>query len=138
MASGMKAFAAGLDKLGDSGAGLVAGLAEIIDGMSQLADGLAKTAGEMGKLPGEVQKLVDGQTELMDGITTASKTCDEWDLGGDPSAAPVSFASPGHSPRSVQFIYKTPQLANAAEDNKPAEPAQKDKGFFEKLADLFR
>ncbi len=137
IAAGMKAFSDGLSKLKGGSPELLSGLGQIINGMSSLSNGLATTSKEMAKLPDEVQKLVDGQTEFKDGIEEAGKTFDQFDFGNNPDAAPVSFVSDRNHPRSVQFIYKTGEIA-AAEEREQTQQTPRDKGFFEKLADLFR
>jgi putative membrane protein len=138
MASGMKTFSSGVAKLKNPGSELVSGLTEIIGGMSKLADGLNTTAKEMNKLPGEVQKLIDGQTELHDGVVEAQGTFDEWDFGGGAASGPVSFVSERNSPRSVQFIYKTAEITEVKDDAKTGDAGEVEKGFLQKLADLFR
>ncbi len=138
MAGGMQAFSAGVSKLKNPGSELVAGLGEIISGISKLADGLETAAREMNKLPGEVQKLVDGQTELHDGVLEAQDMFKAWDMGGDAGANPVSFTSEKNAPRSVQFIFKTAEIAVEKDNVKPEAPETVKKGFFEKLAELFK
>lgn len=137
IAAGMKAFSDGLGQLKGASPELLSGLGQIIDGMASLSGGLATTADEVAKLPGEVQKLVDGQTEFKDGIGEAGETFDQFDFGADAGAALVSFASARNQPRSVQFIYKSADIS-LPDDAEPAQPAQTEKSFFEKLADLFR
>ena len=137
LAAGMQAFSDGLAKLKGGNPELLSGLDQIINGMASLSDGLATTSKELTKLPGEVQKLVDGQTEFKDGIDEAGKTFDKFDFGNDPNAALVSYVSDRNHPRSVQFIYKTADIS-LPEQVEPAQQAAQDKGFFEKLADLFR
>lgn len=138
MAGGMQAFSSGISKLKNPGSELVSGLGEIISGISKLADGLETTAKEMNKLPGEVQKLVDGQVELHDGVLEAQDTFKTWDMGGDAGAKPVSFTSEKNAPRSVQFIFKTAEIAVVKSDVKNEAPETAKKGFFEKLGELFR
>ncbi len=137
IAGGMQAFSDGLAKLKGGNPELLSGLGQIINGMSSLSDGLASASKEMAKLPGEVQKLVDGQTEFKEGIDKAGETFDKFDFGNDPDAAPVSFVSERNHPRSVQFISRTAEIV-LPDEKEPAQQSVQEKGFFEKLADLFR
>jgi X-X-X-Leu-X-X-Gly heptad repeat protein len=142
ISDGMKSFSTGMNQLSSADKEMLSGLSLMVGGITELTNGLTQTSEQMSTLPAEVQKLIDGQQELKNGIDESIGIFDELGLSisvdSQKDSKPISFVSSNVTPRSVQFVMKTPELT-AKEDRKAApEKRNTEKGFWEKLLDLFR
>jgi putative membrane protein len=141
ISEGMKSFSAGMSQLSYADKEMLNGLSLMLGGITDLTNGLTQASEQMGILPAEVQKLIHGQQELKDGIDKSTAIFDELEANISTSpkdSKPVSFVSSDISPRSVQFVMKTPELT-IIEDKKAApEDSGARKSFWDKLLDLFR
>lgn len=140
IAGGMKSFSSGISQLSSSNKELLDGLTLILNGIGELTSGLTKTAEELKTMPDAVQKLIDGQTELKKGIDESIGIFDDLGLETKDEAATkvVSFVSPDVSPRSVQFIMRTKEIKVQREEKPSIEKTVNNKGFWERMMDLFR
>jgi putative membrane protein len=135
---GMTAFSEGLGKLDASGSSLLPALGSIISGMASFSSGLSETAAELGKIPDSMKDLVSAETQLKTGIDSAGDAIASFVFSGNGSGQ-ISFVSAKNkNVRSVQFIFKTDGIAMPLPGRDDTAAPVPEKGFFEKLFDLFR
>lgn len=127
--NGLVGYTAGVSKLSDSYnefhsgvVGLAGGTSELANGVSELHDGTNQLYEETKDLPEQMKE------EINQMIAEYDKSDFE----------PVSFVSPKNDKvYSVQFIIKTKGIQKEETETKQAK-AEKEKGFWELLLDLFR
>ncbi|NLJ40650.1 MAG: hypothetical protein GX352_03425 [Clostridiales bacterium] len=138
LSAGMNEFYMGMLLLERSGEMLAPGLGSIIEGMAVLTDGLTEAAGKVQILPKEIARLTDGQTKIKEGLEETVKVVGDFDMGKSSEGGTLSFVSEKNNPRSLQFIYKTAEIAPKEQVRPEIIAKEEKKGFFKRLADLFK
>lgn len=137
LAAGIAQLAQGLSGLDTQLSPLTQGIAALQTGADQLVSGIDTLNEQVAALPEQVQVLADGQTEFADGIDEAiGQLADALPAFTTQEDAQVSFVSPEHPARSVQFVYMTEAIARpqAEQAEAPEEAAQ---SFWDRLKALF-
>ncbi|MGI6090368.1 MAG: hypothetical protein ACOYEL_03135 [Saccharofermentanales bacterium] len=119
------------------------GTAEYIDGVRKLGDGLREYQDGLTEYTDGISELASGVNELADGTKDMDeKMLDEINNKIDEllhkDFVPVSFVSPlNTNVKSVQFVLLTDEIPAPA---KPVieVPKEEDKGFLERVKDIFR
>lgn len=119
------------------------GTAEYIDGVRKLGDGLREYQDGLTEYTDGISELASGVNELADGTKDMDeKMLDEINNKIDEllhkDFVPVSFVSPLNTNiKSVQFVLLTDEIPAPA---KPVieVPKEEDKGFLERVKDIFR
>ncbi len=112
----------------------VSGADSLTSVTEELAENIDKLDNSTQGLPSSVSQLSDGVDTLYDGVSGVDIASM---IAAGSNAKAVSFAAPNTAkPERVQFLEKTPDL-HIEDAEKDAEEQPK-KGFFQKLADLFR
>jgi uncharacterized phage infection (PIP) family protein YhgE len=102
-----------------------------------LTSSLNQLASNSAVLPDQVQKLIDGQKQFKNGIGEASGLLETLSFGSGEETKPVSFVSSKISPKSVQFVIRTPDLKAAADEKATVtEPGRL--SLWERFIHLFR
>ncbi|WP_102029102.1 hypothetical protein [Salirhabdus sp. Marseille-P4669] len=136
IASNYDAFHAGLVKY-------TGGVSQLSDSYSELHTGISDLTGGTAELASGVGELHSGTTELEESTRDMpgemheeiDKMMAEYDKS---DFEPVSFVSKENEKiNSVQFVLKTDSI-QYEEPDITEEPREEDKGFFDKLFDLFR
>ncbi|MDI9460716.1 MAG: hypothetical protein QM216_01260 [Bacillota bacterium] len=146
---GDKLKAAGT-RIKNGGTKLVTGLSELklgtseyIDGVRELSEGLQEYQDGLAEYTDGIKELASGVNELADGTRDMDeKMLDEINKKIDEllhkDFVPVSFVSPMNTNvKSVQFVLLTDEIPAPA---KPVieVPKEEDKGFLERIRDIFR
>lgn len=119
------------------------GVSEYIDGVRELGDGLREYQNGLKEYTDGIGELASGVTELADATSDMDeKMLDEINKKIDEllhkDFVPVSFVSPlNTNVKSVQFVLLTDEIPAPA---KPVieVPKEEDKGFLERIKDIFR
>ncbi|MDJ0305886.1 MULTISPECIES: hypothetical protein [Dehalobacter] len=136
-AQGITEFSTGLDQFAQQGTELKSGSVSLANSSTALTSGLNQLASSAAVLPNQVQKLIDGQKQFKNGIDEASGLLETLSFGSGEETKPVSFVSSKISPKSVQFVIRTPDL-KAAADEKSALTEPERLSFWERFINLFR
>lgn len=134
-AQGVGELTQGLGQYASQGQNLAAGADELAAGANAMAAGLAELKANTGKLPREVQKLIAGQKEFKKGLDESAGLLDILAFSNNDLPA-VSFVSEKITPRSVQFIARTPAF-KVQEPERPVAVPEKT-SFFSRLLRLFK
>ncbi|MGP4072065.1 YhgE/Pip domain-containing protein [Piscibacillus sp. B03] len=150
VAQSMQELQEGLNTLSSNYKTFHSGLVEYTDGVSQLSNSYGDIHSGMTELLNGTHELEDGAQDLHNGTSElADSTADlpeqmqdeidnminEYDKS---DFEPVSFVSPKNEKvETVQFVIKTDSIKQDEEEVEEAEKEQ-EKGFWEKLLDLFR
>lgn len=139
-AAGMKTLSSGLDSLSKGGKELDTGAVGVSGGAKELSEGLSGAVASSAMLPAGLDQLISAQRQIEGGIGAFRSQIGGYLAPGAGAASdtPVSFVANNMAVRSIQFVITTPAVKPVEPaKEKPSEQAEK-KGFFEKLADLFR
>lgn len=134
--AGLTTLADGMGQMATQAAAVPEGLAALQTGAQQLTDGIGEINTAVQALPAQTTTLADGQTALADGLSQAIALLDDIPAGFDAAAALPSFASPAHTARSVQFVYRTDAIAVPAPEKEAAGEAAP-QSFWDRLIALF-
>ncbi|QDP39497.1 YhgE/Pip domain-containing protein [Radiobacillus deserti] len=150
LAQSLSKLQGGIDQLASQYRGFHSGLIEYTGGVHQLSSsyvemhqGISQLAGGTGELENGVSELHDGTSELAvstnDLPNEMKKEVNEMMAKYDNSDfKAVSFVSPKNEKiNSVQFVLKTESIEQE-EKEETEEAVEEEKGFWDKLLDLFR
>ncbi|RJE48575.1 MULTISPECIES: hypothetical protein [unclassified Dehalobacter] len=136
-AKGMTDFSTGLDQFAQQGAELKTGAVALANSTAAITGGFNQLVSSSAVLPDQVQKLIDGQKQFKNGIDEASGLLETLSFASGNEIKPVSFVSSQISPRSIQFVIRTPDL-KAAADEKATVTEPERLSFWERFINLFR
>ncbi|GEL78447.1 hypothetical protein [Tenuibacillus multivorans] len=151
MDESMKQLQEGLQTLSNQYQDFHSGLVDYTDGVSELSSSYDELHGGVTELSDGTDELENGASELHDGTTKLAESTDElpdqmqseidqmvseYDKS---DFKPVSFvSSKNEKVNAVQFVIKTESIKQDEDEEEAEEQKEEEKGFWEKLLDLFR
>lgn len=131
LSTGLEAQRQGLLQLSSGMRELNGGLSAYVDGISQMVDGSSA-------LPEGVKALTQGQELIKNGLDTTKERMDEMLKSLDKGEESLnSYAAPEQGAvRSVQFVYRIDAIKSQTETTSTVQ--EEEKGFWERVLDLFR
>ncbi|WP_053216986.1 coiled-coil domain-containing protein [Virgibacillus senegalensis] len=136
LASQYASFHSGLVEYTDGVHQLSSSYGEMDEGISGLADGIGETANGVSELHDGTAELQESTSDLPDQMKDeVNEMMDEYDKS---DFEPVSFVSEkNEAVSSVQFVLKTESIKQE-EPEETEEPVEEEKGFWDRLKDLFK
>ncbi|QTM98418.1 YhgE/Pip domain-containing protein [Sediminibacillus dalangtanensis] len=136
IASQYASFHSGLVEYTDGVNQLSSSYGELDNGISGLAEGLGETESGVGSLHDGTAELQEATSDLPDEMKKeVNEMMDEYDKS---DFEPVSFVSPENEHiNSVQFVLKTESIKQE-EQEETEESVEEEKGFWDRLMDLFK
>lgn len=142
LGTGLEQFTQGVSELNQSKAALTEGMKNYVAGAAGISQAFKKFSGSFKALPNQYTLLMNGQSEIDNGIESAKTT-----LASTMAALPfsttaedtsiASFTSEKNTPKSVQFVMKTPSVDfEIVQDIIPEKIVKKT--FIERVLELFR
>ena len=142
LSTGLNHYTQGVSELNQSHASLSEGLKSYVASTGGISQAFSKFSGSFKSLPNQYDLLLNGQIKIDTGIDTVKTT-----LASTMAALPfssttedtaiASFTSEKNTPKSVQFIMKTPDIDyEIVQDIFPEKVVKKT--FIERLLDLFK
>lgn len=131
LSTGLEAQRQGLLQLSTGMKELNEGLSAYVDGISQMVDGASA-------LPEGVKALTQGQELIKNGLDTAKERMDEMLKSLEKGEGSLtSYAAPEQGAvHSVQFVYRIDAIESPTETTFTVQ--EEEKGFWERVLDLFR
>ncbi|MCT2535504.1 YhgE/Pip domain-containing protein [Aquibacillus koreensis] len=127
---GLGSYTDGVGQLAHSYSQLHDGIVDVSVGTSELEDGVGELAEGTTELEESTSNLPDEMQEEIDQMIADFENSD---------FEPVSFVSPSNNDKinNVQFIIKTESIEKEEQEETEEQPKQ-EKGFWERLMDLFK